>query len=267
MIKAPTLVHYHIFKNAGTSIDASLKRSFGERWGTFEGTHAHDIQAPGQLTGFMEANPRLAAISSHLARPPTPNPSCLPVVFIRHPLLRAYSVYHFTRNDPTQPFSNVAQDHGFTDYIRWTLREEPGSIVIRDYQVVHLSEASWRCPHILDARALEQDLSQACALLDSWGIAGVVEQFDRSVDAYQARYAPLLPGLKLAYDKENVSQPNTAPFGVRLEQLRQLLGHHLHTRFMSANALDLALHAHATRVLEQARPPAPELPAALCPAV
>lgn len=252
MTKAPTLIHYHIFKNAGTSIDTSLRRSFGERWVSFEGTHAHDIQGPGQLAHFMKARPGSAAISSHLARPPLPLAECLPVVFIRHPLLRAYSVYQFTRNDPAQPFSDIAQNRGFADYIRWTLREEPGSIVIRDYQVVHLSAASWRCDHILNARATESDLSQACSLLDGWGMAGVVEQFDRSVDAYQARYAPLLPGLKLAYDRENVSPGGLVPIEARLEQLRRTLGHDLHGRFMSVNALDLALHAHAVRLLERA---------------
>nr|WP_199044925.1 sulfotransferase family 2 domain-containing protein [Dyella sp. ASV24] len=256
MTKARTLIHYHIFKNAGTSIDTCLRRSLGERWGSFEGTHAHDIQAPEQLARFMEANPHLRAISSHLARPPLPAPHSLPVVFIRHPLLRAYSVYHFTRKDTAQPFSDVAQSNGFADYIRWTLREEPGSIVIRDYQVVHLSAASWRCKHILDARATEQDLRQACSLLDSWGMAGVVEQFERSVDAYQASYGPLVPGLQLAYDRENVTEPTCAPVDDRLEQLRQMLGQDLYARFMAANALDLGLHEHATRLLEQALSPA-----------
>jgi len=258
MTQASTLVHYHIFKNAGTSIDASLKRSFGERWGCFEGTHAHDIQRPDQLARFMEANPQLAAISSHLTRPPCPTPACLPVVFIRHPLLRAYSVYQFTRNSPDQPFSDVAQDCGFADYIRWALREEPGSIVIRNYQVVHLSDASWRCAHILDAQATEQDLSEACALLDHWGMAGVVEQFDRSVDAYQARYSPRLPDLKLAYDWENVSPSEAGCFQTKLDRLQRLLGHDLYTQFMSINALDVALHAHATDLLEHAHAPTPQ---------
>ena len=30
------LVHFHIYKNAGTSIDHSLSRSFGASWTTFE---------------------------------------------------------------------------------------------------------------------------------------------------------------------------------------------------------------------------------------
>ncbi|MBT2117227.1 hypothetical protein KK141_01935 [Dyella sp. LX-66] len=256
MTRTRALVHYHIFKNAGSSVDASLKRSFGEAWGSFEGSHAHDIQGAEQLRGYMLAHPGYKAISSHLARPPLPFEDSLPIVFIRHPLLRAYSVYLFTRRDPQQPFAEVAANVGFADYIRRALREEAGSIVIRDYQVVHLSEASWRCGHILEARAGEADLAEACALLDRWGMAGVVEQYERSIDTYQALYAPLLPGLKLAYDRENVSQPDAASVPAQLERLEALLGRELHARFMASNALDLALHRHASAVLARASRPA-----------
>ncbi len=33
----PTLVHYHIFKNAGTSVDRLLAESIGEAWAGYEG--------------------------------------------------------------------------------------------------------------------------------------------------------------------------------------------------------------------------------------
>lgn len=75
------LIHYHIFKNAGSSVDASLRHSFGDHWGTFEGPHAHAIQSSEQLSAFIAANKHLVAISSHLARPPLPHSHCLPVVF------------------------------------------------------------------------------------------------------------------------------------------------------------------------------------------
>ena len=62
----PHLVHYHIYKNAGSSIDRLLRYSFGETWATFEGTHAADVQSSGALALFLEehktvreANPRL----------------------------------------------------------------------------------------------------------------------------------------------------------------------------------------------------------------
>lgn len=252
MYAAPILIHYHIFKNAGTSIDECLHHSFGEHWGSYEGPDAHAIQSSEQLAAHLEANPNLAAVSSHLARPPVPTPNCLPIAFIRHPLLRAYSVYRFTKQCPSQPFSDVAQATGFDGYIRWALREEPGSIVIRDYQVVHLSDASWRCDHILNARALPEDLEQACALISSWGIVGVVEQFDLSIDTYQASYGRRIPRLALLPLRENATSTAGASTGAQIEVLKELLGPDLHEEFMAANQLDLNLHTHAIRVLQGA---------------
>ncbi|GLQ95657.1 hypothetical protein [Dyella mobilis] len=248
----PVLIHYHIFKNAGSSVDASLQHSFGDRWGSFEGPHAHAIQSSAQLGQHLAANPQLIAISSHLARPPIPHPRCLPMVFIRHPLLRAYSVYSFTRTDASQPYSDVAQDLGFAEYIAWALRKEPGSIVIRDYQVVHLSDASWRTKHILDAEAGAADLDQACRLLTEWGVAGVVDQFELSIQVFQATYGPHLPGLDLHARWENATHRNPVAVDERVDQLRQMLGNGLYEDFMEANRLDLALHAHAQSVLASA---------------
>jgi hypothetical protein len=246
------LIHYHIFKNAGSSIDACLQHSFGARWSSFEGSHAHAIQSSAQLQQFIDSRPDLVAISSHLARPPRPHKNCLPIVFIRHPLLRAYSVYKFTRSDSTQPFSDVAQDLDFSDYIEWGLSKEPGSIVIRDYQVVHLSEASWRGGDILKTVANKSDLDEACALLSGWNMAGVVEQFHLSVQTYQAMYSPHVPDLELTSRWENATCQQITPLHERVEHLRGVLGEALYCDFMNANQLDLALHTHAQGVLESA---------------
>ncbi|MGC1550155.1 MAG: sulfotransferase family 2 domain-containing protein [Rhodanobacter sp.] len=248
-----TLIHYHIFKNAGTSVDLSLHRSFGGRWGTFEGPHAHAIQSSEKLSTFINKNRHLVAISSHLARPPLPHSNCLPIVFIRHPLLRAYSVYQFTRKNADLPFSDIAQTMDFKDYIeRWVLRKESGSIVIRDYQVVHLSDASWRCDNILDANADGNDLDQACQLLSEWGVAGVVEHFELSIKVFQAKYGPMLPNLEFFHCWENATNCDDATIDDKVSRLRDMLGESLYDAFMDANQLDLALYNHARTTLGRA---------------
>lgn len=248
----PVLIHYHIFKNAGTSVDACLRESFGANWAAFEGEHAHAIQSSDNLANFLSANTHLQAVSSHLARPPLPGPHYLPIAFIRHPLLRAQSVYHFTRQDPSQPFSREAQSFGFCDYLRWALQEEPGSIVIRDYQVVHLSDASWRCDHILNARASEADLEQVRGMLDDWGIVGVVEAFQLSIATYQSLYGPLMPSLRLTQRWDNQTVQSALTVEQRIHALREQLGEDLYGEFMAANRLDMALHDHAKSVLQTA---------------
>jgi hypothetical protein len=249
MNRQPVLVHYHIFKNAGSSVDASLKASFGKAWAPFEGAHAHHIRSSAELAQFLDNNPHLKAVSSHLARPPLPWPDCLPVVFLRHPLLRARSVYQFTRQDSSQPFADVARDTGFADYIRWALRGERGSIVIRNYQVVHLSEASWRSTDILDAKASRDDLKQACDLLSTWGVVGIVEEYARSAAAFQNAYGSQLPGLTLANVRKNQSTAVSSSMEKQLELAQLMLGNGLYEDFMAHNALDLNLYAHARKIL------------------
>jgi hypothetical protein len=101
-IEAPLIVHYHIFKNAGSSVDAGLHAFFGDSWYNFEGAHAHDVQSTESLRRFIAACPMLRAVSSHLARPPLPYTNAIPIVFLRHPILRALSVYEFVRRNPDQ---------------------------------------------------------------------------------------------------------------------------------------------------------------------
>jgi hypothetical protein len=252
MTNRTILVHYHIFKNAGSSVDASLKTSFGTAWTEFEGSHAHDIQSSDQLSRFLAANEQLVAVSSHLARPPLPWTGCLPVVFLRHPLLRAHSVYEFTRKDASQPYGDVARDAGFADYVRWALRNERGSVVIRNYQVIHLSDASWRDENILDAQAGPRDLEQACNLLTAWGIAGIVESYALSARVFQKKYGLLLPGLEFRYLHENSTRLGTLAPEDQIDRIRLLLGGSLYDEFMAINALDLDLYKHAQQVLERA---------------
>lgn len=252
MTNRTVLIHYHIFKNAGSSVDASLKVSFGDAWAEFEGSHAHDIRSATDLSLFLDANKHLRAVSSHLARPPLPWDGCLPVVFLRHPLLRALSVYEFTRRDPSQPYADVARDAGFADYIRWALRKERGSIVIRDYQVVHLSDASWRCENILDAQANQDDLNQACDLLTTWRMVGIVESYALSVSAYQMMYGPFLPELAFSNLRENSTAPVQGTVEDQIERIRLMLGTSLYDDFMASNTLDLGLYRHAKQLLYDA---------------
>ena len=252
MTSRTILVHYHIFKNAGSSVDASLKASFGTAWTEFEGSHAHDIQSSTQLSHFLATNKHLVAVSSHLARPPLPWASCLPVVFLRHPLLRAYSVYEFTRKDSSQPYGDIARDAGFADYVRWALRSERGSVVIRNYQVIHLSDASWRHENILDAQAGPHDLEQARNLLTAWGIVGIVESYALSAKIFQKRYGPLLPGLEFRHLHENSTKLVQGTVEDQIDRICLLLGGSLYDEFMAINALDLDLYKHAQQVLRRA---------------
>ncbi len=249
----PLILHYHIFKNAGSSVDAVLRSSFGGAWTGFEGTNAHDVQSAGDIARFLAAHPEVRALSTHLGRPPLPHAACLPIAFLRHPLLRARSVYEFVRHDPAQPDHGAAARDSFSGYVRWALASNDGGIVIRNYQVVHLSTASFRCPSILETEATEHDLDEACTLLAGWGMVGIVEEFARSAALFQHRYGPLAPGLDFQPVWHNrLATVRTAPVTELLEEVHDALGDELLARLQAANALDMRLYEFGRRLLTEA---------------
>jgi len=237
------LVHYHIFKNAGTSVDAALRRHFGNRWAAFEGAHAHDVKSSSELRAFLDANPHVRAVSSHLARPPLPTRGSVPIVFLRHPLLRARSVYEFTRRDAAQPFRE-ATSGSFADYLRWALSGAQGGVVVRDYQVIHLSSASFCAEGILAANATETQLREAIALLDRWPVIGVVERYEQSLRLMERAYADLFPGLVLRAEHLNRAAEPTDEAALGRE-----LGEDLLRQFQSRNRLDYGLYEYALQRL------------------
>jgi len=233
---APVLVHFHIFKNAGTSVDAALARYFGDAWCPFEGRHAHDIQTGEQLAGFLKDRPDVRAVSSHLARPPLPYANVFPIVFLRHPLLRAKSVYEFTKKDDSQPFRNGALGT-FSDYLKWVVRGEDGSVVVRNYQVIHLSRASFCAEGILRAAANADNLLEAVRLVSSWPAIGIVERYADSIRLFEQKYKEYFPGLSLGVMHENRSgSPNT------IQSIVGEVGAKLVEEFYSVNRLDFALY-------------------------
>jgi hypothetical protein len=249
-VARPVLIHYHIFKNAGTSVDWLLRKSFGDNWTTFEGQHAADVQSADRVRTFLEGRPDIVALSSHLGRPPLPWPAARAIVFLRQPLERARSVHAFVARDATQPNHAVAR-RGFANYVRWALDSNDGGVVIRNYQVIHLSTASLRAGHIYRAEATADDLGEAVRYLDAWNGVGVVSRFDDSCRVIQQALVSTFPALNLASIRLNVTHAARPEETERLEEIREELGAETYARLLAANELDLSLYAHAQRLLHR----------------
>ena len=99
------IFHYHLFKNAGTSLDAAFKENFSEEkgeWVTKE-FPANRRQNQEQVKQWIIDNPQAKCFSSHTAQLPPPQIDgvrVLPVLFIRHPIDRIASAYSFETKQP-----------------------------------------------------------------------------------------------------------------------------------------------------------------------
>jgi len=65
------VLHYHLFKNAGSSVDEMLRQNFPGRWITQEFNLPPGERAQA-LLAFVQQNPQVDAISSHSALLPVP---------------------------------------------------------------------------------------------------------------------------------------------------------------------------------------------------
>ncbi|MGO9442813.1 MAG: sulfotransferase family 2 domain-containing protein, partial [Terriglobales bacterium] len=94
------ILHYHIFKNAGTTVENLLRKNFPHSFARFE-SEGRDAQlSAAELLEFVHAHPEVQAISSHHLRYPRPHAPgfvFFDLLFLRDPIDRLRSIYTFFR--------------------------------------------------------------------------------------------------------------------------------------------------------------------------
>ena len=244
------LVHYHIYKNAGSTIERQLWENFGDAFALCEGPDDTDHVDSATLASHLAANPQLKAISSHKARPPLPLPGALPIVLLRHPADRAHSAYRFARRNKHMPDHRVARSSSFRDYVEWSLSTRGHGAMLRNQQVLHLSRAAFRTMLDPGDTPNRQDLGEVLALLDAWPAFGLVRRFGESCRLFNARYRPLLPAFHLSDMVENATGAHDLTDPAALERVADELGGSHYEALCRANLLDIALYEEAGRLFD-----------------
>jgi hypothetical protein len=245
------LIHYHLFKNAGTSVDAILAKNFGDAWINTEfppcGAADHHLA----VRAFISDNAHLAAISSHSLLLPIPEIEGIdicPILFIRHPLDRMKSAYEFERRqDATAPGARYAKNLSFAEYIRLRLATA-GDRSCRDFQASRLAMA-------LPAGA-GSEWDRALAALDRLPFVGLVEAFRASAERLQRLVQAMVPGFRSFEVKANATQTRRGSLEERLAQIQIELGEEGFALAMEANRADLALHGRVRAIYGLASIPA-----------
>ncbi|BCF98052.1 hypothetical protein PPGU19_026210 [Paraburkholderia sp. PGU19] len=244
------IVHYHLFKNAGSTVDSILSRNFpDEQHGHIEGPYPWSTVQPQELVEFSLANPALRVVSSHHARPPLPqHPDIqfLPVLFLRHPIDRFASVYEFERRQPADSLSPsvaIAREGGLAEFAKWGVGQEANA-VCRNFQVAHLANAQH---DMRTARATSEDYMSALRHLESLSFFGIVESFQESIEAMQALFRPHFGDINLTHSSENVTPGRHATLVERLAHIRSELGEPLYRSLVELNSLDMLLYDEARK--------------------
>ena len=113
MTQRNVIVHHHIFKNAGTTFERVLDENYGDKHLSFDGPFTFSHISQDQLAAIIERHPSHVAFSSHQIHLPAPSSlsfRAIPVVFVRHPLLRIRSVFLFEERNAHNDDSSENRD-------------------------------------------------------------------------------------------------------------------------------------------------------------
>jgi hypothetical protein len=240
------IIHYHILKNGGSTIESILEREFPHGFATLHGASSSATLDGRHLEAFLRQHPHIVAVSSHHLRYPKPvirHMVSFDCCFLRHPLDRLDSLYRYLRRiEPADPLSCRAHRMSARDFFRDLVDESPH--ILSDIQVTQLacSGAFTRPPH-------QGDLDRAADAFRDMAIPGLIEMFDESLIAAEYFLRPAFPTLSLEYIPKNVSRPigPMAPMRPlnRQERLVRLWGGNLYDDLARLNQLDLELFRRA----------------------
>lgn len=240
------IIHYHLFKNAGTSVDNILKDSFGDGWENWDcPSDKEGPILPAEMAAFIAENPQLTAISSHDAVPPLPvgDFQVFPIVFMRHPIDRAKSAYLF---EWKKELGSDQPKGSFSEYIDEKLAQS-GDTVISNFHVSRLSNMVYGKDVRRKALRDYERLERAKLFLSSIPYFGLVENFQQSLIRMHYYLKPNFPEITVVNHQANVIQDVNAKLEEKLKAIEDDLGEEKYKVLCERNNLDLQLYQFAVK--------------------
>ncbi|KUJ84919.1 hypothetical protein AWR36_004585 [Microbulbifer flavimaris] len=196
------------------------------------------------MASLIYANPKLKALSSHQIVPPLPigDFEVFPIIFIRHPILRAKSAYLFE----WQRQLNLAQPKGsFGEYVEEKLEAGSGG-AISDFHVYQMANTSLDSRWPVRSEDPLRRLSAAKIFLESLPFFGLVEHFQVSLERMHFYLKYHFPELEIVHRKINVTDVSELSVDSKISIIKSELGADLFRKLESCNKLDLDFYQFAT---------------------
>jgi len=224
------LLHYHFFKNAGTTIEEILARSFGH-FARLDNPDPDQPISNSELLEFLERNPLIQAVSSHHIHYPAPRMKgflFFDICILRDPIERVQSMHQYFREKPFPGYvlSDLANRTEPGEFFTELVERAP--FYINDVQVNLVANGEWDHPPGKD------DLERAARRIQAASFPGVVDCFQESLVAAEYALKPVFPTLNCAQPPANVSQGRRAP-------AKEIFSGAVRRRLLELNALDYEL--------------------------
>lgn len=240
------IAHGHIFKNAGTTFDWSLKRNFGIDFIDHRDDKSMRRGGADYLDDFLMKNENIKAISSHhlcLPLPKNVGYNILPCYILRNPILRIKSVYDFEVQQKSDSLgAKTAKNLNFLEYCIWRMKEDIPP-TIRNYQTLYLSGVKKRPLNYFD-------YSNAVQYVKKTNLVGLVERYDESMVLFEEEFRKKGISLDLSHKKQNVIYDGNLPISNRIDLILEELSEKANF-IIAKNLYDLRLYAKMCILFEE----------------
>jgi hypothetical protein len=236
------ILHYHILKNAGTTIENILDRNFGERFARLDTEHRDGRIEPNGIVDYLDRHPNIEAISSHQIHYPVPQARgylFFDWCFLRDPIDRLRSTYEYFRQHPAEgdPLSHAAERLEFGPYVRCLLDRFP--------EQVDNPQTNLLANGAADRETVPGDLEPALQRMRETVFLGVVDLYKQSVAAGRDRMRAIFPWLDFAQPPANVSRGLGGTVAERRIRFRESVGPSVYREVIRLSALDFRLASGA----------------------
>jgi len=255
------LLHHHVFKNAGSTVDAILTRNFTDRAVLHDKTveAGKHLLSPDEVKMVLDDNPLAVSLSSHqlhLQRFSFWDVDVIDLALVRHPIDRLRSIHQFYTKSPQlkTPFALSAQTHSLGDFMGQLL----GDAFRRhacDFQT-WVFGANTLGRYRRPTTALLAKAKERIATLDC---PGVVELFNESMAVAEGVVAGRIGPADFSYRIVNRTHAAGSTLENRLAGLREEIGQSVYDRLCEMNRLDIELWEFARQVVLERASRIPEI--------
>jgi hypothetical protein len=233
------ILHYHLFKNAGTSLDAAFKENFSEEkgeWVTKE-FPAQPALNREQVKQWIIDNPQAKCFSSHTAIFPVPKiegTKVIPVIFFRHPIDRIASAYSFEKKQGGSGFGpTLARNTTLAGYIETRL-SLPNDRQCRNFHTHRLAT--------MFGEKQGDEATRAKRAIKELPFVGLVEKFSASIaEIERGLRVEGFSAINLNPVEKNVSRQTNNSIEDKLIDLEEQVGVDVYRYCNDVNSIDLEL--------------------------
>ena len=242
------LLHYHILKNGGSTVEEVLRRSLFQQFASFDHPDRDAEIKHEELIDYLKRHPELKAFSSHQIFYPVPkDPGFLffDLCFLRDPFDRIRSIYDYFRRKPAgdDPVRLLARENSPRNFVRRLMEEMPW--IVADVQVNLLANG------VVNDTPRHEDLKKAKRRMLETSFLGVVDRFEESLVAGEYAMRTVFPAIDCAQAKVNESARPGSTMEQRLERFRVDVGEDVFSELSRLNQMDCELLRLARQEVRQ----------------